>query len=275
MSNETPENKYESGSNDDQSGGVRSSNTSSFFDSCTKFEIVRGLDAEEYRYLANYKSGKIVIPDDFRSTRFELTMKAPLDNQYMFVSSDRHHRVWDGFPPSPFSIRISLSAPVHINKHIFTFASSGVTSELNVFFAPFDLSYFTSYKLNGEDVGKQDLLLHYNVFYSLELYNLDNEDYEFIRSSKIKSISYDKDAPYTIDFIGDEELVENESGDSSIDGLSSAGSKTMKMTGGVRGLRVRYKNPNNPYFGRLDVTLHFEEGMVLKPPIEVVKRVEV
>jgi hypothetical protein len=76
-------------------------------------------------------------------------------------------------------------------------------------------------------------------------------------------------------FIEADELVENKSGDSSIEGLSSAKNKTAKMTGGVKGVRVRYKNPNNPYFGRIDVTLNFKEVMVLKPPIEVVKRVGV
>jgi len=214
--------------------------------------------------------------------QFELTMKAPLDSKIVYLVGRGLGSSWYGFPNdqgAPVKIRPDFNEG-SAGKYVLEFSAEGAEgaegaiSLMDLFIAPRYLTNFVSYKLNGEDYGQQDLLLYYNEFYTLGFYNLD-EKYKFLESSKVISVSYPEGAPYDIDFIEDEELVENTFGKSSLDGLSSAKNKMAKMGGGVKGLRVRYKNPDNPYFGRIDVTLHFQEGMELKPPIEVVKRVDV
>ncbi|MHC8309073.1 hypothetical protein ACYZUC_05605 [Pseudomonas sp. GT1P32] len=279
MSNKTPENKYELGAGSGQFNVDKSSNASDFFESCTSFEVLRGdWGRPDFRYPVDYRTGSMIVAALGTPKLFKLRMKAPLNSKVVYVFapglSNDH---WYGYPNDqgePVTVRADFDDR-RIGKYVLEFSAEGATSSLGLFIVPYDLTYFTSYKLNGEDYGRQDLLLYYNEFYTLEFYNLEDENYKFLESSKIVSVSYPEGAPYDIDFIEEEELVENIFGKSSLDGLSSATNKTAKMTGGVKGLRVRYKNPDNPYFGPLDVTLRFQEGMVLKPPIEVVKRVEV
>jgi hypothetical protein len=283
MSNKTPENKYELGTSSGQSDEVKSSSSSDFFEPCTSFVMDNRLNQSIcYQYPVDYKSGRMVVTYFSSSWRTTLLLKMnpPLYSRPITVRAPTlgDGWTWDGYPdPGAGSILIQSSYnKIHVGKlHPLTFTSPGTSSLLELFIAPNDLTRYAFYKLNGNDQGGQDLLLYYNDFYSLEIYNPEDENYKFIETSKIKSISYDKDAPYSIDFIEDEELVENESGDSSIEGLSSAKNKAAKMIGGVKGMRIRYKNPDNPYFGPINVTLNFKEGMVLKPPIEVVKRVDV
>lgn len=279
MSNKILESKYELGAGSGQLNVEKSSNASDFFESCTSFEVLRGdWDRPDFRYPVDYKTGSMVVAALGTLKLFKLRMKAPLDSKVVSVfAPGLSNSYWHGYPNGqgePVTVRPDFDDR-RIGKYVLEFATEGATSSLGLFIAPYDLTYFTSCKLNGEDYGRQDLLLYYNEFYILEFYNLEDENYKFLESSKIVSVSYPEGAPYDIDFIEEEELVENIFGKSSLDGLSSAKNKTAKMTGGVKGLRVRYKNPDNPYFGPLDVTLRFQEGMVLKPPIEVVKRVEV
>jgi hypothetical protein len=278
MSNKTPENKYELGAGCGQFNADKSSNTSDFFESCTSFEVLRGdRDRPEFRYPVDYSTGSMVVAALGTVNKFKFRMKAPLDSDIISVfAPDLSSSYRYGYPDGqggPVSVHPDFDDR-RLGKYVVEFGAGGATSSLGLFIAPYELTYFTSYKLNGEDHGQQDLLLRYSEFYTLEFYNLEDENYKFLESSKIVSVSYPEGAPYDIDFIEEEELVENIFGKSSLDGLSSAKNKTAKMTGGVKGLRVRYKNPDNPYFGPLHVTLRFQEGMVLVPPIEVVKRVE-
>ncbi|WGK93242.1 hypothetical protein [Pseudomonas migulae] len=278
MSNKIPENKYEVGTGNGQFDEVKNSSSSDFFEPCTSFVVEQGSNIPVYRYPVDYKSGKMVVTyfsDSGWRTVLLLTMTPP---EYLYPiemeSPTMNGYREDGYKFPNNLIEFDFSYKGHfVGKHTLFFRSPNSSSSLDVFIAPNDLTRYTMYKLNGIEQGEHDLLLYYNEFYGLEFYSDKIDGFEFLESSKIKSISYDKDAPYYIDFIEDEELVENESGESSIEGLSSAKNKTAKMTGGVKGLRVRYKNPDNPYFGRINVTLHYKEGMVLKPPIEVVKRV--
>lgn len=278
MSNKTPENKYELGASSGKSGAKKNSNASDFFESCTSFEVQRGAswDRPDFRYPVDYSTGSMVIADLGTHKLFELRMKAPLDSKNVYVvAPGLSNSIWRGWGNQGGPVTIRPVFDHHrIGKYVLEFSAEGAISLMDLFIAPYELTYFASYKLNGEDYGQQDLLLYYNEFYTLGFYNSD-EKFKFLESSKVISVSYPEGAPYDIDFIEDEELVENTFGKSSLDGLSSAKNKTAKMGGGVKGLRVRYKNPDNPYFGRIDVTLHFQEGMVLKPPIEVVKRVKV
>jgi hypothetical protein len=123
--------------------------------------------------------------------------------------------------------------------------------------------------LDGFDQGGHDILVNYSRFYSLAItYPEVPFVEEFTELVDLAKISYPEQDRYSVDVILDGELIENESGESSIEGFEpeiSAGSEIA--------IRVRYKDPDNPYFGKIPLILTYRTGVQLALPVEVVKSV--
>ena len=147
-------------------------------------------------------------------------------------------------------------------------SSQTLSSPLVIFFLGVRLNFFTSYKFGGVDHGTHILQPKYSQFYSFDGYFTDNELWgEYFDFTAIKGISYPKNAPYDVDVVTDGKLVDNMNGVSSAEGVDALGAVGAHV-------RIRYKNVNDPYFGPLDIKFIYEQGALLKPPMEVVKNVE-
>jgi len=150
------------------------------------------------------------------------------------------------------------------------FKYDGGEAPVKILRTPSELKERAAYVLDGFDQGKEDLLLNYNKFHSLKIsYTGGVEEWkEVVDLTKIAGISYPADAKYNIDFMVGGALVENRSGQSSAEGLPLG-----EMDPESNYVRMRYKDSENLYYGKVSLVLHFVNSTVLKLslPVEVIK----
>ena len=238
----------------------------SFWEACKSFRITPwvNFDAGTEIYVFNPEADKLILPEH---AVFEFLMRAEEETRNVIVTaptvSDKrwHAMLKSG---SEYS-EAEIYAVGSVGHHNFTFSSLGVSSSsLEVLVVPKELTEYASYVLEGHDQGSHDLLLNYSKFYKLKTY-YPGKEWGALEQDPILKITYDSDALYTIDLMAGGVLVANEVGVSSAEDLPD------DMRSGEIAIRVRYKDLNNLYFGKVDLTIVYKSGAVLRPPIEVVK----
>jgi len=238
----------------------------SFWEACKSFRVTPwvNFDAGTEIYVFNPGTDKLILPG---RAVFEFLMSTPTETNYVKVTAPSvPGGLWQAvLGTEPDHSEAYIHTADSVGHHNFTFSSLGVSSSsLEVLVVPKELTEYASYVLEGHDQGSHDLLLNYSKFYKLKTY-YPGKEWGALEQDPILKITYDSDALYTIDLMADGVLVANEVGVSSAEDLPD------DMRSGEIAIRVRYKDLNNLYFGKVDLTIVYKSGAVLRPPIEVVK----
>lgn len=134
---------------------------------------------------------------------------------------------------------------------------------------PEDPKEFVGCVLKDFDQENADLLLRYNEFYEFKLYYLGAEREQWSEAldlNNILSVSCPSYESYFVDLVVRGELVEDQSGQSSMEGFPLE-----KMNSEGNFIRMRYKDVNKLHHGEADVTLGLSHGALLKLSVVTVK----
>ncbi|MDP9656215.1 UNVERIFIED_ORG: hypothetical protein J2W87_004160 [Pseudomonas putida] len=240
----------------------------SFWEACSGIRIkpMVNFEAGAESYVFNHETDKLILPG---YSTIEFLMRTPLETSKVIVTAPSvPGGRWPALLKSDSEYsKADIGAVDSVGHHVFTFSSMEASSSLEVFIAPDDLTQHASYVLDDFDQGPNDLLFNYSRFYKLQMY-YPGKEWGVLEQAPIHKVTYDSDAPYTIDFMADGVLVMNGVGVSSAEGLPFG---DMKL--GDVAIRIRYKGVENPYFGEVNLTIVYKSGVVLRLPIEVVKLV--